>query len=150
MAFLGPCDVKIEALVDLEDVRKKAPIYSPLMVHFLLESFALDLKGGVFLQRLLMARIKELLEEQGAPWLRREGDDLYQGYKKLSVSIATRSAVSTLLHIGINVRTENTPVPTVGLQDLKVEPVAFAKSALENFRKEYEGSLLAACKVRGV
>jgi hypothetical protein len=150
VAFLGPCDVKIEALVDLEDVRRNAPIYSPLMAHFLLESFALDLKGGVFLQRLLMAQIKDVLEEMGAKGLRREGDDLYLGYKKLSVSIATRSAVSVLIHVGVNVLTEGTPVPTVGLQELEIDGTEFSKRCLELFQKEYEESLSAACKVRGV
>ncbi len=150
VAFLGPCDVKVAALVDLEDVRQNAPIFSPRMVHFILESFSLDLKGGVFLQRLMMAALKDALEEFGATGFRREGDDLYQGYKKLSVSIATRSAVSTLIHVGINVQTEHTPVPTVGLSELSIPEVDFAKKGLEGFKKEYEDSLLAACKVRGV
>lgn len=150
VGFLGPCEVKLDAMVDLEDVRGNAPIYSPLMVHFLLESFHVDLTGGVFLQRLIIARLKELLEAHGVSGLRREGDDIYQGAKKLSVSIATRSAVSTLLHIGLNVKTEGTPVPTAGLGEWGVDPTAFAKAALDALRAEYESSLAATWKVRGV
>ena len=37
VAFVGPCDVPVENLVDLEDVRANAPIFSPRMLHFLVE-----------------------------------------------------------------------------------------------------------------
>jgi Uncharacterized conserved protein len=150
VAFIGPCEVRLDAMVDLEDVRSQAPIFSPEMLHFIVETFQLELRGGVFLQRLLIASIAELLGAKGARDLRREGDDLYDGEKKLSVSIATRSPVSTLLHLGLNIRTEGTPVPTQGLAQYSVDPAGFAAECLEAFKKEYESSLRAACKVRGV
>lgn len=150
IAFVGPCEVSLAALVDLEDVRRKAPIYSPEMLHFIVESFHLDLRGAVFLQRLFMAAIAELLLKRGVSTLTRAGDDLYDGEKKLSVSIATASPVSTLIHVGLNIRTEGTPVPTQGLADWGIDAVDFARECLEMMKQEYEACLKASYKVRGV
>jgi len=150
VAFLGPCEVKLEALVDLEDVRRNAPIYSQRMLHFLWESFALDLRGAAAFQRLMVAVVAEELRARGAVGLIRRGDDLYVGERKLSVSIAAASPVSTLIHLGLNVTGEGAPVPALGLADLGVDAAAFAKICLERFREEYEGVLKASYKVRPV
>lgn len=150
LAFVGECEVKLDAMVDLEDVRQNEPIYSTRMLHFIVESFQLDLKGGVLLQRLMAAQILETLRERGVHRLRRSGDDLYLGERKLSVSIATRSATSTLIHLGLNVSSAGTPVPTVGLEDLGIEAKPFAEACLEILSEEYRSILQATYKVRGV
>lgn len=151
VAFLGPCEVELSEMVDLEDVKNQKGIYSPLMLHFLLESFSLDLKGGVLFQRICVMKVlEELGKHPGIPPLERQGDDLYNGEKKLNVSIATRSPVSTLIHLGINVQTKGTPVPTSGLEDWKIEPEKFGRQCLESFQKEYHEILKASYKVRGV
>ena len=49
IAFKGPCEVTLDHMVDLEDVKKKAPIYSPEMVHFLGEWFIDSLEQGILL-----------------------------------------------------------------------------------------------------
>ncbi|MDX1386691.1 MAG: DUF366 family protein, partial [bacterium] len=36
VAFLGPCEVPLDRMVDLEDVRKRSPIAGPKMLHFIL------------------------------------------------------------------------------------------------------------------
>ncbi len=150
VGFIGPCEVKLESMVDLEDVRDRAPIYSPSMLHFILESFPLDLKAGVLLQRLIISQILELLQERGVQGLRREGDDIFFQDKKLSVSIATTSPVSTLIHIGLNIKTEGVPVSAVGLANWGIDPVAFAKICLKKIQEEYLDVLKATWKVRGV
>lgn len=150
VAFLGPCEVKLEAMVDLEDVRRRDPIYSRRMLHFLWESFALDLRGAAAFQRLMVACVAEALREKGVAELKRLGDDLYVGERKLSVSIATASPVSTLIHLGLNVTGEGAPVAAVGLGDLGIDAGGFAKICLERFREEYEGLLKASYKVRPV
>lgn len=150
VAFVGPCEVSLESLVDLEDVKRKAPIFSPEMLHFIIESFHIDLRGAVFLQRLFMAAIAELLHQRGCTALHREGDDLYAAEKKLSVSIATSSPVSVLIHVGLNIRTEGTPVPTQGLAAWGVDPAGFALECLAMIKREYEACLRASYKVRGV
>ncbi len=150
VAFIGPCEVKLESMVDLEDVRDRAPIYSPLMLHFILESFQLDLKAAVLLQRLMVTQILQLLQERGVQGLRREGDDIFFQDKKLSVSIATQSPVSTLIHIGLNIQIEGVPVKAVGLAGWGVDPVEFAKACLKKIQAEYLEVLKATWKVRGV
>ncbi|MBI2251763.1 MAG: DUF366 family protein [Armatimonadetes bacterium] len=150
IAFIGPCEVNLDKMVDLLDVKRKEKIYSERMLHFLGEFFNLDLEKGIYLQRTLITLIKEKLEEKIKQRIIRKGDDLFIENKKLSVSIATLSLVSTLIHIGLNISSFNTPVPTISLDDLKVNPKNFAKALFNNFKQELESIYLASCKVRGV
>lgn len=138
VAFLGPCDVALDHMVDLEDVKKKAPIFSPEMVHFLGEFFIDSLDQGILMQHLLVATIYGSLWEYGVTDLSRRGNDIFYQGRKLSVSIATKSHVSVLIHLGINVKTEGTPIPTSGLDEMKIEPKTFAKACLETFSKDYQ------------
>ncbi|NBX67778.1 MAG: DUF366 family protein [Proteobacteria bacterium] len=146
-AFQGPCEVSLAHMVDLEDVKRKAPIYSLDMVHFLGEFFIDSLDHGILLQHLLVATAYGWLWEQGIRDLSRKGNDIYYRSRKLSVSIATKSPVSVLIHFGINVKTEGTPIPTSGLNELKIEPKAFAQGCLETFLRDYNIWRLARFKV---
>lgn len=151
VAFIGPCDVKLSEMVDQEDVLAGAFIYSECMVHFIIEHFDLDLEKTITRQRLLVAIMRETLCKLGAPQqLHRKGDDLYLTSRKASVSIATLSPVSSMIHTGVNISSRNTPVPAVGLADIAIEPVAFAQQVIAAYRREIEGILMARCKVRGV
>jgi hypothetical protein len=155
VAFVGPCRVELGEMVDIEDVKNTAPIFSPLMLHVIAEFFGGDLHQTVYRQRLLVVAAKELLETQTERRVTRAGDDLYlpradDGRGKLSVSIATASTTSTLVHTGFNIQTEGTPVPTVGLAELGVEPLAFAAELLRRYAEEVEDIWLARCKVRAV
>lgn len=151
VAFIGPCQVELTQMVDLEDVINKKPIYSELMLHFLVEHFESDLEKAILRQRLLMAQIQE--EYRGylpfAPIVRK-GDDLFIENFKLTVSIATTSPVSTLIHAGINISSYKTPVPTRGLKDDHIDPVLFAKGVMKRYVEEIEGIKWARAKVRGV
>lgn len=155
VAFRGPCEVKLTEMVDIEDVKANAPIYSPEMIHFIAEFFDLDLEKTVYRQRLLIVTAKEYIEERLNRPVQRRGDDLYllrpDGRPgKLSVSIATSSPVSTLIHTGFNVRSEGTPVPTVALAELGLDPHDFAQAVLERYSAEVADIWLARCKVRPV
>ena len=150
LAFCGGCDVKIDALVDLEDVKAKAGIYSEDMLHFIGEFFHTDLEKVILVQRLLMAIIKDEIASLSGKELSRKGDDIYDGDAKLSVSIATSSPVSTLIHTGINIVSDNTPVKTKGLNDYGIEVLPFAENILSQFESEIADIKFARCKVRGV
>ncbi len=156
VSFRGPCDVKITEMVDLEDVKAVAPIYSREMLHFIAEFFDLDLEKAVYRQRLLIVTAKEFLEERLTQPVQRRGDDLFVSQPstglpgKLSVSIATSSPVSTLIHTGFNVISEGTPVATVGLADLGLDPDEFAAVVLERYTAEVTDIWQARCKVRPV
>lgn len=147
ISFIGPAELDTRTMVDMEDIKAGDRIYSESMVHFIGEFFDLDLEKTVFRQRLLMAIMKEVLEKKIGRILTRSGDDIYDGDCKLSVSIATLSQTSTLIHAGINVFSNNTPVKTKGLFDYDIEPTGFAKEILNKFKEELESSWLARCKV---
>lgn len=154
-AFIGPCQVDLGEMVDLEDVKAVAPIYSPRMLHIIAEFFSGDLHLTVHRQRLLIVTAKELLETLVDRRVTRRGDDLYLDRAdgqpgKLSVSIATASTTSTLIHTGFNIETEGTPVPTVGLAELGVDAVTFAAELLQRYSAEIDGIWRARCKVRAV
>lgn len=149
-AFVGPVEVRGHHLVDLEDRRDGLFISGSAMLHFIVESFGADLDRAVLFQRLLVLLARERLGAADVAGLRRTGDDLWIGDGKLSVSIATVSPVSCLVHFGLNVTNDETPVKTASLADASVEPMKFARGLLEDFAGEIEGAGAATTKVRGV
>ena len=147
VAFQGGCEVPFEHMVDLEDVRARSRIASPLMLHFIVEYAGLDLEKAVLRQRLLAAIVRDEL----GSGVRRDGDDLFLGKGKLSISIATLTPVSSKIHFGINVeRARDVGVETRSLSDLGVKPVPFAKKVLGRYGAEEAGVLDARTRVRGV
>lgn len=150
IAFTGEVNVTLDKMVDLTDVREQEHIYSPSMLNFIVEHFATDLETAVYQQLLLMVAIKEELEQYEII-VKRIGDDLYLDRGKLSVSIATRSVVSTLIHVGLNIETEGTPVKTVGLKELGIPDInSFAEGVMLRYKRELERIYEARCKVRGI
>ena len=133
IAFIGEADVAIDHMVDQEDVKKNAPIYSPKMIHFLGEFFIDSLDQGVLLQHLLACDCYEYLWEQGVKGLSKRGNDIYCNGRKMSVSIATRSGVSVLVHTALNIETEGTPIPTSGLKEVGIDARKFGEAILERF-----------------
>ncbi|MBU0579603.1 MAG: DUF366 family protein [Candidatus Margulisbacteria bacterium] len=151
IAFCGPAEVNEEHMVDLEDLKNKDFIFSEDMVHFIVEIFDLNLERAVALQRLLITILHEKLQElKPEIKLKRNGDDLMDGQNKLTVSIATTSPISSLIHVGINVSSKNTPVPTKGLADYGIDPKAFAEKVLKAFQEEFLSMEHARTKVRQV
>ncbi len=151
VAFIGECEVKLTEMVDIEDVINNEPIYSKSMLSFISEQFNIELVEGVFRQRLLMCIIKEALEKRGI-FVERNGDDLFVNSKKLSVSIATKSITSTLIHTGLNIESDGTPIPTVGLKsDLGIHDInCFAEEIMLKYSQEIDDIVMASTKVRGV
>ena len=145
LAFAGPCEVRVEALADLEDAKAGAFIYSPLMLHFVLELFGASLEEAVARQWLMASTVAEVLAARG---VERRGNDLYAGRRKLSVSIAAPTPVSVKVHLGINISAKGAPVPALGLQDLKVPVLPFTKLMLNRFSEDHAKLRLARTKVR--
>lgn len=151
VAFIGECEVKLSEMVDIEDVINEEPIYSKSMLSFISEQFGIGLVEGVLRQRLLITIIKELLEEKGV-FVVRNGDDLMINNRKLSVSIATKSITSVLIHTGLNILSEGAPVKASGLtSELGITDVKeFALEVMKRYSEELEDIGLASTKVRGV
>ena len=151
VSFTGECDVKLNEMVDIEDVINNEPIYSKNMLSFISEQFNVSLTEGVYRQRLLITIIKEALEKRGI-FVVRDGDDLFINGKKLSVSIATKSTTSILIHTGLNITSDGTPIPTVGLtSDLNIKDInCFSEEIMLKYSQEVEDINMATTKVRGV
>jgi hypothetical protein len=151
IAFRGRCDVPVARLVDLVDAKEDRPIASDEMLHFLGEFFETDLTKTILLERLLVSLAQqEIIFRSRKTSIVRGGNDLYDGDAKLSVAIATASPVSTLIHFGINISSQGTPVKTKGLNDYGIDPVPFAQALLESFRNEVATVAEARSKVRPV
>ena len=151
VAFQGECKVDLSEMVDIEDVINNEPIYSKYMLSFITEQFGVGIYEGVFRQRLLICIIKELLEEKGI-FVVRNGDDLMIDGKKLSVSIATKSLTSILIHTGLNILSEGAPVKASGLtSELGIKDIkSFALEVMKRYSEEIDDIILAGTKVRGV
>lgn len=159
-AFIGPCQVKTEHLVDWEDRLANDHIAAGKMVHFIGEFFGLSLREGVLIQRLFMATALQVIQDAcarsiapGAKFIR-EGDDIFleegSSRRKLSVSIVTSSAVSQLFHAGINLDSTGAPVAAVGLYELGLKSHAWVEELLRRVSEELNSLEWACAKVRPV
>ncbi len=150
IAFVGPCNVAVEHLVDLEDARRGVGISAAQMLHFIAEHFDTDLATAVLRQRLLVCLAAEMLSAASVCQLRRDGDDLFVGERKLSVSIATTSPVSALIHLGLNIDPAGAPVPAVGLAELGISAPVLAQQVMTAYAAELQSCQAACAKVREV
>jgi hypothetical protein len=152
LSWAGPCDVSLENMVDGEDFITNSAIAGDEMLHFLIEVFDRELVSGVLLQRLMASMIKDLIEEKSSMLqpgtLVRDGDDLYLGDRKISISIASQSPNSTLVHFAINIVNTGTPVKTAGLQDFELNAKEFSLEFMECLSTEWRSILEASRKVR--
>lgn len=159
VSWVGSCNVSFDHMVDGEDFLAKAEIRGDSMVHFIVECFSTPLAEMVWMQRLLASLVHDFVLERGrvaghTPPVRRDGDDVYVklagGEGKLSISIATVSPVSGLLHFAVNVNNSGTPVATASLADLGLAAPDFAKAILQRFVAEFESVRGGTTKVRWV
>jgi hypothetical protein len=150
-AFLGPCDVDPKYMVDLEDLAAGSRIYSEEMAHIIIEHVGADLEKAVLRQRMLVCLAAERLNSHlRSQRIVRRGNDLYDGERKLSVSIATASEHAALIHFGINVHTSDFPVPVKGIEDYGIDPRRFAEGLLQAYEAESRSVEGAQRKVRRV
>lgn len=150
VAFIGECDITTSNMVDLEDLKNKSKIYSKKMLHFIIEHFDNNLENIVLKQRLFTHLVAEEINKIAKRHVICIGDDIYDKNKKLSISIATVSPVSSMIHFGINIITKNTPVPTAGLVDYRINPKYFARIIIEKYINEIKSIEKTKCKVRWI
>lgn len=151
IAFCGPCDVKLKEMVDIEDLKAGKAIYSEYMLHFIIEHYEIDSEKIVLRQLLLTTIVKDAVNEiKGKNVVRRANSDLFDEDAKLSISVATVSPLSSLIHFGINITSTNTPVKTKGLKDYDIEPYEFANLIMDRYTKEIDKINVNRCKVRWV
>ncbi|MGZ3782672.1 MAG: DUF366 family protein [Pseudobdellovibrionaceae bacterium] len=155
VSWQGACSISFDHMVDGEDLLAKAIIQGDEMLHFIIEVFDRDLFTAVSLQRLFASIARDYLQAQahsvlGAKSLLRDGDDIYLDDRKLSISIATKSPVSVMVHFAMNITNKGTPVKTLSLEDLKLNPRKTAEDLMAAFQKEFNSILIATQKVRPI
>lgn len=149
-AFIGPVRVNLSEMVDIEDVINNEPISSDKMLNFIIEDFEIGLYHMVAVQRLFICIIKETLEEYGIK-IKRSGDDLFYKGRKLSVSIATKSITSSLIHTALNIVKTGAPVEISCLEEMGISDIKeFALNVEKKFTDEIKSMEFAKSKVRGV
>lgn len=151
VSFVGGCNVQ-KHMVDLEDIQNNDFISSDKMLHFIVEIFAKDIVFSSTFQMVLIGEVfNEIFKRLSAnqkQFLSRTGDDIFYKDGKLSISIATVSTLSSLIHIALNITNEGTPIKTASLEDLQIlDTENFAKSVLKSFNEIYEKILLSTAKV---
>ncbi len=150
VAFIGSVRVRLEKMVDIEDVIENKPISSDLMLNFIIEVFGFELKGLVALQRLFICIVKEIFDENYGIKLIRNGDDLFFDNRKLSISIATLSPISGLIHIALNIKKSGCPIPVSCLEEFNIEVEEFANKVMDKFVHEFEDIVFSSVKVNWV
>jgi len=164
ICFKGPMSVS-EHMVDTEDRIEEDFIWSPYAYNFIIEIFHINIETIILYQRHLMSIITKVLERNltnDKYSVDLNGDDIMvtlskeKGPRKLSVSIATVSHISGLIHTGLNIKVDDTiPVPAIGLSNLFMD---FSDSKLDimisNCMEEFKRFVIdikkASVKVRGV
>ena len=151
VSFIGEVDVNITEMVDIEDVINNEPIYSKKMLNFIIEQYSVTLEEMVCLQRLFVSIIKDIIEEKTGKKIKRSGDDLFFDNRKLSVSIATKSVTSCLIHTALNIIKEGAPIEASDLSEIGIKDyVQFSREVMSKYKNEVEDIKLATYKVRGV
>jgi hypothetical protein len=135
VCFRGRCNIPLKHMIDLEDRIHNEKIESPDMLHFIAEHFDMpSLKIAYVRQRLLACIAAEVLKDTGAI-VSRSGDDLFYNGQKLSISIASTSAVSCKIHFGVNVECEEyMSLNKIGLKD----PIGLMRQIGERYAAEIE------------
>jgi hypothetical protein len=150
VAFAGSCDVRGKSLVDLEDFETGSTIEAEKMLHFIGEHFGCPLREANFRLRIFAAIIKDVFQQAaGDIGIKRLGDDLYIGERKLTVAISTLTPVSAIFHLGINIDPSGAPVQAVGIEEFNIETKWMANEVLEKYSQECKSIELAIRKVRG-
>lgn len=155
VSWIGPCDIPFDNMKDLEDVVALSPIRGELMLHFIIEVFHQNLFSGVCLQRLFAGIVKDelnflLTKRKNSMVLVRNGDDIFFEDRKLSISIASQSILATQIHFAVNVTNKGTPVKTLCLEELKVDPKQIAATVMKSLLREFESIVDATKKVRSL
>jgi len=153
VSFVGEANVDTNHMVDIQDVKQCAPIYSSKMLHFIIEHFNISIMESILRQHLFICIIQSTLNNLlGVNLVTRRGNDLFYKEGKLSVSIATISPLSGLIHVGINIDSKNAPVKAAGLlSEMNIENINdLAIKLMKEYTIEHECIINSSYKVKHV
>ena len=136
-------------MLDLEDLQAGATIRARSMLHFIVEHMGADLPLMVARQHLLVSLARDMvIRRRSISGFVREGDDLFVGRRKLSVSIAAVSPTSGLIHLALNIDPDGAPVPAIGLREIEVNVAHIGRAIAEAYVADIASCEHAATKVR--
>jgi hypothetical protein len=124
--FIGGMKVPRTEIIDTKDLRENKadiPISSERALHFIVEHFDdPSLRLAYHRQRILINIAKERIIDYCETHVKRKASDLFVGERKLSVSVATASASSSKVHLGLNITSKGVPdgVKAIGLAELGI------------------------------
>lgn len=151
VSFVGEVEVPIDNMVDVEDRINVEPIYAKSMLNFIIEHFDYSIKEIALAQIVLIQSIREVFLDDYNIDLKRDGDDLFFGGRKLSVSIATKSIVSGLIHTALNIDCTGAPVKASDINEIGIKDVkTLAQKIMKRYSTNIENVNFAITKVRGV
>lgn len=151
VSFIGEVEVPIDNMVDVEDRINNEPIYAKSMLNFIIEHFDYSIKEIALAQIILIQSIREVFLDEYNVNLKREGDDLFYNDRKLSVSIATKSIVSGLIHTALNIDCTGAPVKAVDINEIGIKDIkTLAQKIMQRYTDNIEKVNFATTKVRGV
>ena len=119
------------------------------MLHMIIMHPDCGLRSAVLRQRLLVCILCESLVGRGVA-LERQGDDVYVGGRKLTVSIAAPSGDACLIHLGVNVDPAGAPVEAIGLDELDIGVHELGDELMTRYAQELATAAYAETKVREV
>jgi hypothetical protein len=144
----------VSDIKDVEDEKNNKAIEGSDLIHFIVERFdsPASIRQAYYLQRMLIVCIQDVLRNCDVS-SERDGDDLFVGGKKLTVSIATAGISSEKIHCGINLTGIGTPpeANATGLHELEIDPAQWkdiGKTIAERFVLEIEDIESDICKTR--
>ena len=151
VSFVGEVEVPIDNMVDVEDRINNEPIYAKSMLNFIIEHFDYSIKEIALAQILFIQSIREVFLDDYKISLKRDGDDLFYKDRKLSVSIATKSIVSGLIHTALNIDCTGAPVKASDLNEIGIKDVkTLAQKIMKRYSDNIEKINFAITKVKGV
>ncbi len=151
IAFIGPCQVDEKYIIGIDHFKKKTQIKSERMLHFLVEHFDLDLEKTILRQKLLVDIVKDKLNHRlNGDVLQRWGDDLYDTDYKLTVSATVRTPVSSKIHLGVNISSQNTPVKARGLNDYGIDANDISQAVMDQYRLDMRLTSEKLWKIRSI
>jgi len=151
IAFIGPCELEGKYIIGIDHWKKKTKIKSELMLHFVVEHFDLDLEKAILRQKILVNILKDKLNHRlKGDVFQRWGDDLYDEDYKLTISTASRTDVSTKIHLGVNITAKNAPVKTKGLTDFGIDPDDIAQVVINQYRLDMRRTQERLVKTRKI
>jgi hypothetical protein len=130
VSFLGPTAL-IEPGKSENDVSENQILIEKMMLHFIVEHFAVTAREIILLHQLFLSLAVELLGAQ----VYRRINNLYSDARQLSICKIRAGNPSSLFHLGLHLDQEQS-THSIGLNQLRVPPQALSLKLMNSYSQE--------------